>query len=146
MVLKNISAFSVRELDNQNAIIPFRTSQIAGSGVNKYISGNGGTYTFHASGFVNRANVRQLSFVGNGLAPTNYTIEFFMTSSLTSTNLQYQYTNINLRAMDTFEMPLMFMDADATETLHGKVTNNATTSGMWLEYIDVKFNRLLEVS
>ena len=144
MATKNIAAFSVRELDNQNAIIPFRTSQIATSAA--YISGNGGTYTFHASGFVNRASVRQLMFVGNGFGPTDFDVEFFMTSSLVSSERQYFYENINLRAIDLPQQPVFLFDNDASECLHGKITNNATTSGMWLNFIDIKYNRLLEVS
>jgi len=145
MTTKNISAFSVREEANQNALIPFRTSQIATS--SNYVSGNGGTFTFHASGFVNRANVRQVMVVGNGLGtPTNYDIEFFMTSSMVSSERQYYYENINTRVIDLAAQPIPIFDNDASEHLHGRVTNNATTSGMWLQYIDIKYNRLLEIS
>lgn len=146
MVTKNISAFSVREIVNQNALIPFRTTQIAASGANLYISGNGGTFNFHASGFSNRANVHQLIFVGNGLAPTNYDVSFFMTSSLISSERQYYYTNINLRAIDNPSTPIVFIDNDNSNCLHGKVTNNSTTSGMWMNYIQLHYNRLLEIS
>lgn len=146
MATKNPSCFSVREILNQQSIIPFRTSQIAASGANNYISGNGGTYTFHASGFVNRANVHEIIMVGNGLAPTNFNVEFFMTSSLVSSERQYYYSNINTRAIDSPTTPIKIFDNNATGTLHGRITNNATTSGMWVEYIDLKYNRLLEIS
>ena len=141
MVTKNISAFSVREIINQNSLIPFRTSQIASSST--YVSGS---VTFHASGFVNRAAVNEFLFVGNGLAPTDYNVEFFMTSSCVSSERQYYYSNINLRAIDQPNNPIPIFDNDATECLHGKITNNTTTSGMWISYIGVRFNRLLEVS
>jgi hypothetical protein len=147
MVTKNVAAFSVRELDNQNAVIPFRTSQIATS--SNYISGNGGTFTFHASGFVNRANVRQFMFVGNGLGPTNYNVEFFMTSSLVSSERQYFNQNIDLRTTDLPQQSILIFDNDRTECLHGKITNNTTSgywSGMWMQYIDIRYNRMLEVS
>jgi hypothetical protein len=146
MVLKNISAFSVREIQNQQVQIPFRTAQIAASGANLYISGNGGTYTFHASGFVNRANVRQVMAIGNGASPTNFDIEFFQTSSLTSTERQYFYSNINTRVIDTPTTPIPFIDMDNSNCLHGKITNNSSTSGMWLNYVQIHYNRMLEIS
>jgi len=146
MSITNISQYSVREIANQNTLIPFRTSQIAASGAGLYISGNGGTYNFHASGFSNRALAHQIMFVGNGLAPVDYDIEFFMTSSMISSERQYYYENINLRSIDLPIQPIPLIDNDNSGCLHGRVTNNATTSGMWLSFIDIKYNRLLEIN
>jgi hypothetical protein len=143
--MTNPSAFTVREIDNQTVLYPFRTTQLATS--TNYISGNGGTFTFHASGFRNRALVHQIMVVGNGLGtPSNYNVEFFMTSSLVSSERQYYNQNINVRTIDLAQQPFPIFDNDSTECLHGKITNNAATSGMWLNYIDIKYNRMVEVS
>jgi len=143
MPTKNISAFSVREIVNQQQLIPFRTSQIAAS--NNYVSGNGGTYTFHASGFINRANVLEFIYSGNGTTPTNFDVELYMTSSCTSNQIQYYYTGVNTREVDTQLFYKPIVDNDATQCLHGKIINNAI-SGMYMNYIEVRYNRLLEVS
>jgi len=143
MTTKNISAFTVREIDNQTAVIPFRTSQIAAS--NNYVSGNGGTFTFHASGFVNRAAVQQFIFVGNGDTPTDYNVSLFMTSSMVSSERQYYYSNINLRTVDNPNSPILIFDNDGSGCLHGKIKNNAT-SGMFMPYIELRYNRMLEIS
>jgi len=135
---------TVREVDNQFRNNRFRTSQIAASGVGKYISGNGGTYTFHASGFVNNASIHEVIIVGNGLDPTNYNVEFFMTSSLISSERQYYYQDINLRAIDGASYPFPLHDINETEHLHGKITNDAT-SGMWIDYIELRYNDMLQV-
>lgn len=142
MAIKNISAFSVREIDNQNAVIPFRTSQIGASG---FCSGVGTTFDFHASGFTNRADARQIMIVGNGPGPLNYDISFFMSSSLTSSERQYYYQTINLRAIDLPTQPIPLFDNDNTNTLHGRITNQYSAS-VFLSYIDIKYNRLLEIS
>lgn len=133
---------TTREIINQSRIERFRTSQIAASNT---ISGNGGTFTFHASSFCNIANVRQFMIVGNGVAPTNYNVEFFMTSSLVSSERQYFNQNINLRTTDLPNQPISIFDTDKSDCLHGKITNNATSS-MHLDYIELRFNRMLSVS
>jgi len=143
MTTKNPSAFSVRELINQNQLIPFRTVQIPTTG---YISGNGGTLTFHASGFVNRANVREFLFFGDGTTPTNFDVQLYTTSSCISSEIQYWYSGINTREIDMPNQPVMIIDKDATECLHGTVINNSTTSGMIINYIGLMYNRMLEVS
>jgi len=143
--MTNPSAFTVREIDNQTVLYPFRTTQIATSA--NYISGNGGTFNFHASGFRNRTLVHAITIVGNGLGtPNDFNIEFFMTSSLVSSERQYFNQNINLRTIDLAQYPMPIFDNDATGCLHGRVTNNAATSGMWLNYIDIKYNRMVEAS
>jgi len=142
MVIKNISAFSVREIVNQNALIPFRTTQI---GVSGNCSGVGATFDFHASGFSNRSDARQIMIVGNGPGPVNYDISFFMTSSMTSTQRQYYYQTINLRAIDLPTQPIPLIDNDNTNCLHGRITNQYSAS-VFLNYIDIKYNRLLEIS
>lgn len=145
-MVKNISAFTVRELDNQQALQIFRTSAI-GDQVNGGvgISGNGGTFSFHASGFWNVVDVRQVTIVGEGVAPTNFDVEFGWTSSLVSTATQYLYTQINKRVIDLPNAPFSIVDLDNTNCLHGKITNNAT-SGMTINVIDIRCNRMLEVS
>ncbi len=142
MVTKNISAFSVREIVNQNTLIPFRTSQI---GVSGNCSGVGSTFSFHASGFVNRANVHQIMIVGDGPGPLNYDISFFMTSSMVSSQRQYYYQTINLRAIDLPNQPIPLFDNDNTNCLHGQITNQYPAS-VFLDFIDIKYNRLLEIS
>jgi len=144
MTTKNPSAFSVRELINQNQLIPFRTSAL-GTAAN-YISGQGGTLTFHASGFINRASVQEFIFMGDGTTPTNYDIELYTTSSCISSEIQYWYSGINTRHIDLPDKPIMIIDNDATECLHGKITNNSPTSGMTMNYIELRYNRMLEVS
>lgn len=142
MTTKNTAAFSVREIVNQNAIIPFRTSQI---GVSGNCSGVGTTFDFHASGFYNRANARQIMIVGNGPGPLNYDISFFMSSSLTSSERQYYYQTINLRAIDLPAQAIPLFDNDNTNCLHGRITNQYSAS-VFLSYIDIKYNRMLEIS
>jgi len=142
MVIKNISAFSVREILNQQTVIPFRTTQIGSSG---QCSGVGTTFDFHASGFSNRANVQQIMFTGNGPGPINYDISFFMTSSMTSSDRQYYYQGINLRAIDLADPIIPLIDNDGTNCLHGKITNQYSAS-VFLNFIDIKYNRLLEIS
>jgi len=138
-----MSNHSVREIDNQWRYNRFRTSQIAAS--NNYISGGGGTFDFHASGFTNAARTNEIFIVANGVDPIDYDIEFFMTSSLVSSERQYYYSDINLRAIDGPANPFPIIDADGTEVLHGKITNNST-SGMWMNYIELRYNNMLQVS
>lgn len=142
MATKNTAAFSVREVNNQEALYPFRTSQI---GVSGNCSGVGATFDFHASGFYNRANARQIMIVGNGPGPLNYDISFFMSSSLTSSERQYYYQTINLRAIDLPAQAIPLFDNDNTNCLHGRITNQYSAS-VFLSYIDIKYNRMLEIS
>lgn len=142
MATKNISAFSVREIVNQNTIIPFRTTQIGASG---FCSGVGTTFDFHASGFYNRALAKQIMIVGNGPGPINYDISFFMTSSMTSSERQYYYQTINLRAIDLPAQSIPLFDNDDSNCLHGRITNQYSAS-VFLNYIDIKYNRMLEIS
>lgn len=135
---------TVREVINQQKLHRFRTEQIATS--SNYVSGRGGTFNFHASGFVNAADVKSFVFVGNGLGATNYDVSLFMTSSMTSAERQYYYTGINLRTIDNPDAPIPIFDIDNTGCIHGKLTNNDLTSGLWMNFIELRYHKLLEVS
>lgn len=141
----NPSAFSVREIVNQNQLHRFRTAQILASG-NTNTSGLLAAYGFHASNFVNIANVQQLLFVGDGVQPTNYDVEFFMTSSLVSSERQYWYSNINLRAIDSPNNSIPFFDGNGSNCLHGKITQNTSGGSFFMDYIEIRYNRMLEIS
>ncbi len=141
--MKNVSAFTEREILNQNTITQFRTSQLGSS--SNYISGNGGTLNFHASGFTEVANIQQLIFNGMGDDPTSYDIEFFMISSNIISERQYYYTSINTRIIHTPSPSIILIDNNNSNCLHGKITNNSNTSGMWLNYIEIRYNRMLKV-
>jgi len=140
--MTNVSAFSVRELANQNQLRRFRTAQILASG-NVNTSGLNASYGFHASGFSDVARVHEVIIVANGVQPTNYDVEFFMTSSLASNTRQYHFSNINLRAIDDPNYPIPMFDLGNTDCLHGKITQNASGGSFFMDYIEMRYNRIL---
>lgn len=143
--MTNPSAFSVREIANQQQLRRFRTAQILASG-NLNTSGVGVSYTFHASGFQDIVRVHQIIMVGNGVQPTNYDVEFYMTSSMTSSDRQYWFSNINLRTIDSLQYPIPIFDLDNTGCLHGKLTQNTSGGSFFMDYIELRYNRILPSS
>lgn len=140
--MTNISAFTVREIANQNQLRRFRTSQILASG-NTDTSGINASYGFHASGFNNINRVHEIIMVGDGTQPTNYNVEFFMSSSMVSSERQYYYANVNLRAIDGGDYPIPFYDLDDSDCLHGKITQNTSGGSFFMKYIELRYNRVL---
>ena len=141
-MVTNVSAFSVRELANQNQLRRFRTAQILSSG-NVNTSGLNASYSFHASGFSDISRVNQIIMVANGAQPTNYNVEFFMTSGMTSSDRQYFFSNINLRAIDSPNYPIPLFDIGQTGCLHGKITQNTSGGSFFMDFIELRYNRIL---
>lgn len=139
MVVHNVSAFTVREIENQNQLLRFRTAQIGASGT---LSGVNVSLTFHASGFQNQTLLKQILIMGNGDTPSDYRLELYNTSSCVSSEIQYLVSSITgLRHIESLNnYPLI--DIDGTECLHGKLTQQ-TSASVYLNYIELRFDRML---
>lgn len=111
------------------------TQRVCGTNVGMVVSSGVGKNFNISSNFnalMNRGIIYQLTTsaanIGNG---STYDVELYNTSQFTSSGIIFQALNIDASAIYTTRLPFMYEDIDNSTTIHCRISNHASTSGIF---------------